>query len=80
MTAKPAAGVCPKMLARHALAQAPADTKAAEADYTDRIKRASAGARIAPSAAAAGVSSASTRPADQALGYSRRAPAQAATM
>lgn len=67
-----AAGVCPERLACHAPPQAPADTqKAAEADYTDRIKRATAGARIAPAAAAAGVSSASTKPADQALGYSR---------
>lgn len=80
MKVKPAAGVRPEMLACHALAQAPADTKAAEADYTDRIKRATAGARVAPAAAAAGVSSASTRPADQALGYSRCALALAATV
>lgn len=64
----------------HAPAQAPADTKAAEADYTDRIKRATAGARVAPAAAAAGATSASTRPAEQALGYSRCAPALAATV
>ena len=62
------------MLACHARAQEPADSdsqKAANADYTERIKRASAGARIAPAAAAAGAASARTRPADQALGYSR---------
>jgi len=51
--------------------QAPSDAKAAEADYAERIKRASAGARIAPAASAAGVGAAGVRAPEQALGYQR---------